>query len=137
MDHILIDTDVILDFFFDRAPFAEHATSIFVLCENKSVKGFVTPVIIANVYYLLRKVANHAVVVEKLKQLLQIVDIVEVDKVVIIEALNSRFKDFEDAIQNFAAANNRMIHIVLTRNVKDFKESALVIFSPEMYLESR
>jgi len=33
IDKLLIDTDVILDFFFDREPFAEKATRIFSLCE--------------------------------------------------------------------------------------------------------
>ncbi len=35
MDNVLIDTDVILDFFFNREPFAEHATEIFSLCKTK------------------------------------------------------------------------------------------------------
>lgn len=32
MDHILIDTDVILDFFLDRLPFSEDASKILSLC---------------------------------------------------------------------------------------------------------
>jgi predicted nucleic acid-binding protein len=54
MTQILIDTDVILDFFFDRQPFAENASKIFSLSESKKIISFVTPVIISNVYYLLR-----------------------------------------------------------------------------------
>jgi predicted nucleic acid-binding protein len=134
MDHVLIDTDVILDFFFDRAPFAEHASAVFVLCENNKIKGFTTAVIIGNVYYLLKKIAKHEVIVEKLKQLLTIIDVVNIDKAVIIESLHSNFKDFEDALQNFAAENSAQISIILTRNIKDFKHSKLAVFSPEMYL---
>ena len=69
MTRILIDTDVILDFFFDRQPFAENASKIFSLCESKEIKGFITPVIISNVYYLLRQTAKHEKVIEKLKLL--------------------------------------------------------------------
>ena len=137
MDYILIDTDVILDFFFDRKPFAEHAIQIFILCENNEVKGYTTPVIISNVYYLLNKIAKHDVIIEKLKQLLQIIDIIEIDKAIILEALNSKFKDFEDAIQNFAAENNNTIEIIITRNVKDFQQSKLAVFSPEIYLKNK
>ena len=57
MTQILIDTDVILDFFFDRQPFAENASKIFSLSESKKIICFVTPVIISNVYYLLRQTA--------------------------------------------------------------------------------
>lgn len=39
MDKVLIDTDVILDFFFDREPFAEFATEIFNLCEENGYSG--------------------------------------------------------------------------------------------------
>ncbi len=137
MDHVLIDADVILDFFFDRQPFAEHAIQIFILCENNKIKGYTTPVIISNVYYLLNKISKHDVVIEKLKQLLQIIDIVEIDKTVILEALNSKFKDFEDALQNFSAENNNTIKTILTRNIKDYQQSKLAVFSPEMYLNNK
>ena len=137
MDYVLIDTDVILDFFFDREPFAEYATQVFVLCENNVIKGYTTPVIISNVYYLLKKIAKHEVIIDKLKQLLNIIEIAHIDKAVIIESLNSKFKDFEDALQNFAAENNNAIKIILTRNLKDFKESKLAVFSPEIYLKNK
>lgn len=135
MDNVLIDSDVILDFFFDREPFAEYATEIFTLCENDKIKGFTTPVIISNVYYLLVKFAKHEIVIEKLKQLLIIIDIAEIKKEEILEALNSKFKDFEDAMQNYTAENSNSINIILTRNVKDYKKSKLAVFSPEMYIK--
>jgi len=135
MDNVLIDSDVILDFFFDREPFAEYASAIFTLCENNKIKGFTTPVIISNVYYLLTKIAKHEIVIEKLKQLLRIIDIAEINKEVIIEALNSKIKDFEDAIQNYAAENSNSINTILTRNTKDYQKSKLAVFSPEMYLK--
>lgn len=135
MDHVLIDADVILDFFFDREPFAEYTTQIFVMCENNTIKGYTTPVIISNVYYLLNKIAKHDVIIDKLKQLLNIIDIAQIDKNIIIEALNSKFKDFEDALENFAAENNNAIKIILTRNIKDYQHSKLAVFSPEMYLK--
>jgi predicted nucleic acid-binding protein len=136
MDYVLIDSDVILDFFFDREPFADYASEIFTLCENGTIKGFTTPVITSNVYYLLSKIAKHDVVIEKLKQLLTIIDIIEIDKAVIIEALNSKFKDFEDALQNYAAENSNQVKIILTRNTKDYKKSKLAVFSPEIYLKN-
>ena len=63
MHKILVDTDVILDFFFDREPFSENAAKILSLCEMKKVTGYVTPVIVSNVYYLLRQTAKHEKVI--------------------------------------------------------------------------
>ncbi len=137
MDKVLIDTDVILDFFFDRQPFSENAAKVLSLCESGAIQGFVTPVIFSNVYYLLRRTAKHALVIEKLKQLLTITDVLMMDKGVIISALSSKFKDFEDALQNYAASNAGNIDAILTRNIKDFKNSDLGVFTPEDYLKTK
>lgn len=135
MTRILIDTDVILDFFFDRQPFAENAAKIFSLCESKEIKGFVTPVIISNVYYLLRQTAKHEKVIEKLKLLVSITEIVIIDKDVILQALNSDFKDFEDALQNYSAEFDKEIDLIVTRNTKDFKHSLLAVMTPDNYIK--
>lgn len=135
MKHILIDSDVILDFFFDRKPFSEEAAIILNLCQNKKITGYVTPVIISNIYYLLRKTAKHEKVIEKLKQLLSIVEVLNMDKQVVVNALNSEFKDFEDALQNFAAISNGRIEIIVTRNIKDYKKSKIAVFSPDIFIK--
>lgn len=137
MDKILVDTDVLMDFFFDRKPFSEYSTEILNLCADKKIQGFTTPVIISNVYYLLRKTAKHNIIVEKIKQLLTIIEIVKMDKNAVLNALNSEFKDFEDALQNFSAIENGHIKIILTRNIKDFKKSELAILTPETYLKGK
>lgn len=59
MQKALIDTDVILDFYFDRKPFSDNAEQVLALCESREIRGFITSVIISNVYYLLRKTATH------------------------------------------------------------------------------
>ena len=137
MDKVLIDTDVILDFFFDRKPFAEYSTEILNLCAENKLIGFTTPVIISNVYYLLRKTAKHNVIIDKIKQLLDIIEIIKMDKNAVLNALNSDFKDFEDALQNFSAIENGKIKVILTRNIKDFKKSKLAILTPETYLKGK
>ncbi|MFV0566204.1 MAG: type II toxin-antitoxin system VapC family toxin [Flavobacteriaceae bacterium] len=137
MDKVLIDTDVLMDFFFDRKPFSKYSTELVNLCAEKQIQGFTTPVIISNVYYLLRKTAKHNIVVEKIKQLLTIIEIVKMDKIAVMNALNSEFKDFEDALQNFSAIENGQIKIILTRNLKNFKKSELAILTPETYLKGK
>jgi len=137
MDKVLIDTDVLLDFFFDRKPFSEYAAGILNLCAEKEIKGYTTPIIISNVYYLLKKTAKHNTIIEKIKQLLNIIDIIKMDKNTVINALNSEFKDFEYALQNFSALENGQIQIILTKNLKDFKKSDLAILTPETYFKGK
>ncbi len=136
MKRVLIDTDVILDFFLDRQPFSENASKIFALCENRIIIGYITPVILSNVYYILRQIARHNRVIEKLNQLLSIADVLTMDKNVVINALNSGFKDFEDALQYFAAVNKGNIDAIITRNVKDFKTSEIGVLTPESYVRT-
>jgi predicted nucleic acid-binding protein len=136
MNKILIDSDVILDFFFDRLPFSESASEILMLCEGKEITGYITPVIISNLYYLLRKNAKHDKVIDHLKKLLNILETATMNKQIVLNALNSDFNDFEDALQNFSAEFQKEIHVIVTRNTKDFKTSSLSVMTPETYLRS-
>ena len=137
MTRILIDADVILDFFFDRKPFSESASVIFSLCEGNKIKGFVTPVTCSNVYYLLRQTARHEKVIEKLIQLFSITDILAMDRNIVLRALNSGFKDFEDALQHFSAVQDKNIEAIITRNIKDYKRSEIAELTPENFLSAR
>lgn len=137
MTRILIDTDVVLDFFFDRKPFSESAAKILSLCELKEIVGSTTPVIISNVYYLLRQTAKHEKVIEKLKLLVTITEVLVMDRAVVLQALNADFKDFEDALQNYSAEINKQVDLIITRHTKDYKLSALGMMTPDSYLNSR
>ncbi len=88
MDHVLIDTDVILNFFFDREPYSEYAAQVLNLCEEQKIKAFITPITVSNVYYLLRKTGKHELIIETLKQLLTIIDIAQMHKTLVLNALN-------------------------------------------------
>lgn len=121
----------------DRKPFSDDSAKILTWCELKEVQGFITPVIISNSYYLLKKNATHAKVIENLKGLMLIVDVLNMDKEVIVNALYSKFNDFEDALQNFSAINSMKVDLIITRNPKDYKHSSLPVFTPENYIKKR
>jgi predicted nucleic acid-binding protein len=134
MKRLLIDTDVILDFFFDRQPFSDDAAILLSYCENKQIHGFITPVIISNIYYLLKRTASHDKVVEKLEQLLTIIDILSMDGRIVRLALKSGFRDFEDALQNFSAVSDGNIDVIVTRNIKDYVQSEMSVMTPEDFI---
>ena len=136
MEKVLIDTDVILDLLFDRKPFSEESSQILGFCENGKIKGFVTAIMLSNIYYLLRKTAKHEKVIANLKMLMSIMDVTSTNKKTVLDALNSDFKDFEDALQNFSAQNYNEIKVIITRNIKDYKTSSLSVMTPETYLKA-
>ncbi len=49
--------------------------------------------------------------------------------------MNSEFIDFEDALQNFSTIKNGNINSIITRNIKDYKKSALGVLTPESFLK--
>lgn len=134
MDKVLIDTDILIDFFMDREPFADSAETILVLCEDGKIDGFITSVIYSNCYYLLRKTASHNKVVRQLRKLLDILNVLVTDKETLVQALDSEFNDFEDAIQSFSAIQHGEIQAVITRNTKDYRKSNLPVFTPDEFL---
>ncbi len=136
MEKVLIDTDVILDFFFDRKPFSEDSSKVLALCETRRLQGFVTPVMISNIYYILRRVDRHEKVIENLKMLMNIIEVSAIQKTTVLKALNSAFKDFEDALQNFSAEDEAGVSIIITRNIKDYKISNLSVMTPAIYLST-
>jgi predicted nucleic acid-binding protein len=136
MKRILIDTDVLLDLLFDRKPFSTDAERILSLCAEGTVKGYITPVIFSNLYYLLRRTASHQRVLAHLRQLLSVLDVLPMDQKVVQAALDVPFTDLEDALQYSAAAQSGWVDAIVTRNERDFRESGLPVFTPANYLIS-
>ena len=134
MKRILIDSDVILDLLLDRKPFCEDSLAIIYACEQKQLQGFVTPVIIANVYYIFRQKASHVTVTEQLKLLLNIISVLNMDQKQVLAALDSKFTDFEDALQYFSAIQSNKVDVIITRNTSDYNKSTLPVFTPNEFL---
>jgi predicted nucleic acid-binding protein len=134
MKSIVIDSDVLLDFFLDRKPFSDDSLQLLLKCEQKQVRAFVTPVIVANTYYILRRNASHHYVVERLQILLNTISILAIEQKQVLAALDSKFTDFEDALQYYSAIQSNKIDGIITRNIHDYKKSALPVFTPNEFL---
>lgn len=136
MSLVFIDSDVIIDYLYDRQPFSKSAIKLLDACASNKIKGYVSPLIIANVYYVLRKTCNHDEVISRIKELVGFLDVVKMNKQIVLNALNSDFNDFEDALQNFSVVEHAEINIIITRNVKDYKHSVLSVYDPESFLKT-
>jgi predicted nucleic acid-binding protein len=134
MKSVLIDTDVLLDFYLDRKPFSDDSLQLLLKCEQKQFRAYITPVIVANTYYILRRHATHHYVIERLQLLLNTIHVLAMDQKQVLAALESKFTDFEDALQYFSAVNSNKIDAIITRNIKEYKKSALPVFTPNEFL---
>ena len=136
MIHIFSDTDIILDVITGRMPFSVEASSLFTLIEEEQIKSSTSSLSFSNIYYVLRKYASHQRVVSRLKELPELLHILSVDDTIIKNALQSGFKDFEDAIQYQTALSNPDIELIVTRNIKDYKQAELPVMTPGTFLKT-
>ncbi len=136
MYKILVDTDVVMDFITKREPFDKEAAHLFNLADRKKVDLNVSSLCLNNIYYLLRKMSGHKKTLSILKILIEIVGVLSVDKQVVIKALNSKFNDFEDAIQHFSAVENGNIDLIIRRNLKDYNQSKIAFMTAGSFINT-
>ena len=131
---IFLDTDVALDHLADRQPFAEYAHRLLALAETGELTVCLSSLSFSNLYSILRKAEGHAGMVTLLSRLSQLVHICVVGESEVRSAVSSQFKDFEDAIQHFAAKAESGVSAIVTRNKTDYSASEIPLLSPEEFL---
>lgn len=131
MKGIFLDTNVLIDFFANRKPFAMEAAKLFNFSFKKEINIYISAVSYNNVYYIIRQSYSHAETMKMLAELNEWTDIIDVTKDIIKKAIKSDFKDFEDAIQYNCAKSLSKIDFIVTRDTKDFKSSSLPILTPK------
>jgi len=126
---ILFDTNIILDVLLNRSAFVELSSKLVGEVESGVIDGYLCATTITTLDYLLAKAINRKQARIKIKNLLTLFQVAEVNHVVVERALNSSFNDFEDAVQYYSAIGCQSEAIV-TRNRKDYKNTALPIYTP-------
>lgn len=135
MDKVFVDSDIIIDFFANREPFANAAAVIFDLGAKDKIKIYVSAMSICNIYYLLRKEVGHTSAIKVIDLLLDLADVIATTKSHIKNSIKSDFKDFEDGVQHFSAYEIKGMSAILTRNLKDYKSSKIAVFTAENYIK--
>lgn len=133
MKKVLFDTNIILDIALQRESFFENAFKLFELIDQNRIAGYITASTVTDIYYIAKKEKGHTESLEFIKGLIEVVELVGIDKETIQKALKYRIKDFEDAIQVSAVEINE-IDCIITRNTKDFKNIQLDVYSPKEFL---
>ena len=123
---IFVDTDVILDLLLAREPFFAAAARLFQLLQERRVEGWTSPVIFANLFYILRQAMPAPQALANLRKLRLLLGVATLDEGIVDHALASSFSNFEDALQNYTATQHDL-QILVTRNKRDFKASDLRI----------
>ncbi|MDR7129149.1 putative nucleic acid-binding protein [Algoriphagus sp. 4150] len=134
MSKAFLDTNIIVDLVADRKPFSKYAIEIFQKAEEGELEIFTSSHSIATTHYLLKKYLEEKELREVLSNLLDYIKVIAVDLAIIKKGLRSNHKDFEDSIQIFCASSIENIDYIITRNIKDFKESEIRVMTPDELL---
>ncbi|WP_291720064.1 type II toxin-antitoxin system VapC family toxin [Bernardetia sp.] len=136
--NIFIDTNILIDVIGKREDFFENAQKILKLGEEGTINLFISPLSLVNSLYILKRTykIDEERVKTILKQITTFIKVTDMTGKNVDDALNSNFKDFEDALQNFSAENNTIISVIITRNPQDFSSSSLLVQTPKEFLDT-
>ena len=132
---LFLDANVVLDLILKRQPFFETIAEIITIAENKNYKLCISSVTFVNINYVACKFTDKKNVLESLKILRIVIDVLSISETEIDKALYSKFNDFEDAVQHYCALKYNCNYII-TRDLKDFKNSEIPVMTPTEFLVS-
>lgn len=134
---LFVDSDVVIDFFTDREPHANPASELFELNNQGMVKLYLSALSINNIYYIVRKFLGHKKTLEVVEALTEMTEIVGTTKKEIIQALKNNFTDYEDSVQYSTALTIKDLDAIITRNIKDYRNSSVAVLTPLNFLKMK
>ena len=129
----LIDANVLLDVLANREPFVEDSSKIWKLCVTQQLDGYISALTFADLVYVLRKELDPQKIESVLNSLKLIFTLTELSEKDLSDAASLKWNDYEDAIQSVTASRIKA-DCIITRNVKDFKDSSVTAFTPSEIL---
>jgi len=129
---VLFDTDVVLDVVLAREPFAQESAQLFKLHEQRKIDAHIAAITPINVFYVTRKLKGPREAQQAVELLLSSLA-VYLDHSVLDQAYKLPFGDYEDAVQNASAVASGL-DVIITRDIKDYGNATLPVFSPTDFL---
>jgi predicted nucleic acid-binding protein len=132
---VFLDANILLDFTLKRDNY-DDSKRIIELAVNGQVQAFITPSIVHIVGYWLTKAYGNAKAKELLLTLLADVYVIDISHEITLNALHSKIKDIEDALQYYTAMHHKLDYFI-TQDKDMQKESipVLPVYTPEEFLK--
>jgi predicted nucleic acid-binding protein len=131
--NVFLDTNVLMDVLLERKPFVVESRKVWFLAERGRIRGLLSALTFANVYYIVRKIRGPEAATTMMKMLRDSFSPVALDEQILNQAMDAGFADFEDAIQYFSALRADAA-CLLTRDPTHFPRSHLPVLSPADFL---
>lgn len=130
MIQLYIDTNILIDVLTGRNG-SEASKRLFALAHLRKIQSSVSALSFVNAVYICRRYdMNIENVLFSLKSISSFIRVEDLSGANVVSSLTSKWKDYEDATQDYCAKEQGITHIV-THNVKDFSKSTLSVVTPE------
>lgn len=126
---VFVDTNILIDLLCERESFVQSARMLFAYGYSGRLTLVLSSLSLVNAVYIARKY-GYVDVREKLDDITEFVEVVDLRKEVAKRALTCEWKDYEDAVQYMSAIKENADCIV-TRNKKDFRKSVIPVYTIE------
>ncbi|MGI9188570.1 MAG: type II toxin-antitoxin system VapC family toxin [Longimicrobiaceae bacterium] len=130
---LLVDINIVLDVILERLPWAEEAAELLAVIDRGEAAGWVAGHTITTAHYVVARARDRQIANRAMSDLLQVCDVVPVERSDFVHALAIGLSDFEDAVQAVCAVKIGADAIV-TRNEKDFRSTAVHASGPAAVL---
>ncbi|MFC5625359.1 type II toxin-antitoxin system VapC family toxin [Algoriphagus winogradskyi] len=136
MYRIFLDSNVALDLVANREPFVEDSLPFLTLVADGEAQLFISEVSLGLLIYMSFDRYKLVDAKEKLLQFNGFCKVISGGEQAFLRAMNSDFKDKEDALQYFTAIENKM-DFLITRDLKDFKTANQIpVLTPKQFFSS-
>ena len=131
---ILIDTNLVLDWFLKRQPFYDESKNLLNKCWFSNINSYLTIHSICDISYIIDKKFSD----DEKKKLFQLLlnrnEIISETKADIESFIkNEKWTDLEDSLQMQVAEKCNLDYII-TRNISDFSASKIPAIEPKDFL---
>lgn len=134
MKRVFLDANVVIDILLEVDGKMDAALRILSLADMGQIEVYCSSLSLATASYFMEKVKmSHSMIVKKLNIFCGYCTPTRVDALVVRQALDSDFTDFEDALQHFSALTEKA-DLIVTRNETDFSHSLVPVLNPQQFL---
>ncbi|GGH23189.1 PIN domain-containing protein [Mucilaginibacter phyllosphaerae] len=132
---LFIDSDILLDTILIRQPHFNYSAEVVKLADNNAYTLCASVHSLLNIHYATKRAFNEALARQAILVLTERLNIIKEDAALIKQAAGSDFSDFEDAVQYYAA-KSAGADAIITRNIKDYKQATIPVFTAEQFLRT-
>lgn len=131
--NVFLDTNVVVDFMGEREGFFNDAATIFAMIEDRKITASASALTIVNCAYILKKAFSTDIMLEKVEALCQMLNVTPIGRNQLMNAVQLKPYDYEDAVQYLSAMPYRP-DVIITRDKRGFNDFEIQVMTPAEFV---